>query len=169
MIVNARDAKQRDVSVSMNSTSGVGRGKYKAPSELTDSIRVRGLDLPRANATPSRQHHEVADTSADIGRSIFPVSSLRPHVAESGATEDAVYFAVEADENTDDGPSLDPAQHTANPLPFISRADRPFSLRSLLDSSVRPRHDPKKMRTINDDLITQGVLSLSMATRLFEL
>jgi len=137
--------------------------------EVADNISVRGLDLPRADATPSGQDHEVADTSAGVGRSVFPVSSLRPYVAESGATANAVDFDVEADEDGDDGPRLDPAQHTANPLPFISRADRPFSLRSLLDSSVRPRNGQKKMRILSDDLVTRGVVSLGTATRLFEL
>jgi hypothetical protein len=104
-----------------------------------------------------------------MGRSVFPVSSLRPQGTETGATADAVYFDVEADEDGDDGPRLDPAQHTANPLPFISRADRPFSLRSLLDSSARPRNGSKKMRILSDDLVTRGVVSLGTATRLFEL
>lgn len=108
----------------------------------------------------------MTDTSEGIARSVFPVSSLRPNTVENGPSD--VSFDVEPDEDRDDGPSLDPAQHTANPLPFISRADRPFSLRSLLDSSVRPRNGLMKTRMLNDDLVTRGVLSMSTATRLFE-
>lgn len=169
VISNARGARQRDVPVSLNSTDGVVNGKHKASEGPADRIRIRGLDLPRADVTVIRQDNEVADTSADIGRSVFPISSLRPHAPEIGTTADAVYFDVEVDEDRDISPSLDPAQHTANPLPFISRADRPFSLRTLLDSSVRPRHGPKRPRILNDDLVTRGVLSLSTATRLFQL
>jgi hypothetical protein len=121
--------------------------------------------LPRADVTSPAQESEVIHSFVEAGQSIFPISSLRPG---TGLSRDESPVEEEGDETADGNASLDQAQYTANPLPFISGGNRPFSLRSLLKPSSSRRHT-QRVRHVEIDVIGRGLLSHSMATRLFGL
>jgi len=132
------------------------------------TYRVRGLDLPRADAMLPPQNSGIRQDSRGSDHSVFPLSSLRPDVSIDIARYGSQAVDEQEGSSCDDIP-LDQAQYTANPLPFISGANRPFSLRTLLNPTSNRGQGNKQTRILQEDLITRGVLSLDMATHLFEL
>lgn len=168
--------------VSLRSTSEVESGRSVNFCGFLTMTSVRGLDLPRAETSASNNDDEIYQAAHDIGdsfrqadRLIYPVSSLRPSVSQeerqawrTSSPDMDARGGIDADVAA----PLDQAQYTANPLTFISGADRPFSLRSLLHPTSGPREIENAAAgepVSGSDLVGRGVLTLDMAKSLFGL
>jgi hypothetical protein len=137
--------------------------------------RTRGLDLPRANETPTGHHNAaVLEEHRYSPERTFSMQ----HQSQSGMPCDDSAAHIESDSEDDGilpgGQQLgEDDSYTAPPLSLITGSDRNFSLRNMLgptDPSRRPQEKTHGAgRSVEGDLISRGVLSMDMAFQLFSL
>lgn len=150
---------------------------------------MRGLDLPRIDESEvatqiedpfNHSPHTVIQTSPSSAPPIETYAPFsRPLPEHDSLHHDTLHDTrgvdvgePDFDSDSDATPSLDQSEYAANPLPFISGTDRPFSLRNLLNpSSTRMAEDRRlgRAKRSDGDLIARGVLSLDVAHQLFDL
>lgn len=195
MQVNAIDAWLRDACVLWRSINGAESGECTTMMSIIRSLivpdRVRGLDLPRIDGSSSTAqntehdemtswappslspHHSqtVFDSSLQSSNPSYLPAAAAPEPSSEGAIGERSYSGEVSDAL--ESPLLDQSDYAANPLPFISGSDRPFSLRNLLNppSSSRTAYGRSLAETSasDADLIRRGVLSLDIAQQLFSL
>lgn len=112
----------------------------------------------------------LADWSSNHADDPLPQITMR--FEQTGSS----FIDMGQDDEYDDtaaGPPVDQSQYAANPLPFISGSDRPFSLRNLLHpastsrtGTIRGNQDVQGSPR-GGDLIARGVLPIEMARHLF--